>query len=147
MSAGDDLLIPVASAEIRTDPARGRRRPCGWPTGRPGQPKVLVCRSELAAALPDVFTATRDNRLSNIIGDLFYRLCLTQHMTIRLVFFILPFLVEYLGRSPALIAAIFSLLISGAFLAHWPDRETEGTCFSCYSTRRCLDDRFGIISR
>jgi peptidoglycan/LPS O-acetylase OafA/YrhL len=73
-----------------------------------------------AAALPGVFTATRDNRLSNVIGDLSYPLYLTQHMTIRVAFFIVPFLVNYLERSPAFIAAVFSVcLISGAALAHW----------------------------
>jgi peptidoglycan/LPS O-acetylase OafA/YrhL len=73
-----------------------------------------------AAALPGVFTATRNNRLMNVIGDLSYPLYLTQHMTIRLVFFLVPFLVDDLGQSLALIATVFSVcLISGAALAHW----------------------------
>jgi peptidoglycan/LPS O-acetylase OafA/YrhL len=119
--AGDDLLIPlrqprfglilliVAVAALVAGP------PVAWDS-----PRFWCAALCFAAALPGVFTATRENRLSNVIGGLSYPLYLTQHMTIRVVFFILPFLVEYLGRSPALIAAVFSVcLISGAFFAHW----------------------------
>ena len=119
--AGDDLFAPLRHQRfglillVAAVTALVAGPPVAWDS-----PRFWCAALCFAAALPGVFTATRDSRLSNVIGDLSYPLYLTQHMTIRLVFFILPFLVNYLERSPAFIAAVFSVcLISGAALAHW----------------------------